>query len=438
MILANDLGVVGSKGKGLLGLLVVVTVIFVGVRWFSYDSLSTCSTDQGLHLLETWKMDREGKIPLIGPPSSFSVNGRAFFFGPVTYYLGWIALKVGGWQQASVASLLTLLQLVSVGAVLWVLAQQGKAKTGLLFALVFALMPLTVHYSRFYWNPNFMLPVASLVLATLLAYEDKSKNSKLLSFLLGLWIGLGLQFHYNFLMVMPLVWYWLMRRRLINVWLWVYLIPGLVLGLLPLVVFDLRHEFYNLRTVELMLTSGQGDKSIVGVLVNPPEYYWLPLAAFAAYGLAVVTRALMGKQWVFGVGVLSVAMAVWYVGSLPKQGTGYLMPDNWTCESMEKMKDIVVEEGKERFNLIDVYTGDSRAMYLRALLTLEGHAPMEVDEYPIADYVYIYTKLPAEQVINMGMWETEAMRPATLVGKWQIEKEVWLYLFKRETLEKVG
>ena len=64
-----------------LVLLLLLIGIFIAIRSIHFTSYLNFSTDQGLFSLEALKIYNEKSLTLIGPPMSYSFQGRELFQG---------------------------------------------------------------------------------------------------------------------------------------------------------------------------------------------------------------------------------------------------------------------------------------------------------------------------------------------------------------------
>jgi hypothetical protein len=116
---------------------------------------------------------------------------------------------------------------------------------------------------------------------------------------------------------------------------------------------------------------------------------------------------------------------------LPVPSNGFHSAEGWNYHGLQKAKEIIISENRKDYNLVDLLTGDIRAIYLRALLTLSQKPPMTVDEYPDSKYLFIYSKVPIEELLKGSLWEMDVMKPLNLEEKWFLQNDIYLYLLKR-------
>jgi len=193
------------------------------------------------------------KLTLLGPTAS--VGG--FFLGPFYYYLMIPFLWIFRLNPVGPAVMVALFGILTV----WLVYRVGKeffnSLIGLLSAGLYAVSPLVISYSRSSWNPNLM-PLASLSIIWLAFQAVKKKNWRLF-FLVGFLFGLALQLHYltTFLMVVITIYFliFLPKKFYLKTFLLVFL--GFILGWLPFILFEIRHNFPNLKTLYKFVFFGE-------------------------------------------------------------------------------------------------------------------------------------------------------------------------------------
>lgn len=220
----------------------LILLILIGLgaflRFYHMRELSTFRGDQAIELTSTLGILR-GDMTLIGIKTSISEvhNGAVMYYmlAPFLYLLRFDPLAGGVLQS-----------LLSLGAVAttYILARRYfPPRTAALAGFLIATSALLVNYSRqtllaFY--PLFFTGV-SLFLAVLLTERFRLRLAVCLGFLLGFM----LQVHYSSLAVvfLALILPWLLRKHISKYY--ICLSMGFVIGLLPILVFELRHEFFN-------------------------------------------------------------------------------------------------------------------------------------------------------------------------------------------------
>ncbi|MBL7150664.1 glycosyltransferase, partial [Candidatus Microgenomates bacterium] len=211
--------------------------------------------DEGRDAL-VWHHMLQGDFTLLGPTAS--VGG--FYLGPIYYYL---ALPFYFLFRSPVgpAIFVALLGITSVYLVYWLVKHITYSKySAYLSALIYAVSPLVVRYSRFSWNPN---PIPFFTLLMIIALYQ-SKKHQLWWLVAGACLGVLWQLHYLALglaLIIPL--YAITQgfsRSLFKNLLLAFL--GWLITFSPFLLFELRHGFPNFQTIFEFITRKHGALSI--------------------------------------------------------------------------------------------------------------------------------------------------------------------------------
>lgn len=216
-----------------------------------------------IHDLLFWGMDQEyeaflvkniltGKhLPLIG----VNASDTGLYLGPAFIYFASIPFAIFGGNPLGWAITASLLGVITTYIVFRIGKRIFSQVTGLISALLYAGSLLVSFYDRQFWNPVFV-SLLSLFIGYLLYEILVGKTGKLL--LLAISFGLALHSHLSLLIFTPLIiaviW---KKRKLISGKVAIYSFFVFVLTLLPVIIFDLRHDFTNTRAlIQLILNYG--------------------------------------------------------------------------------------------------------------------------------------------------------------------------------------
>ncbi len=202
----------------------------------------------------------EGKLTLLGPQTSFGLNSPLeTYFGPLYYYLVAPALLLSRLDPLGPAILTAFFSFL--GAILFflflrkIVTNHWLALFGFFFYLI---SPLTVEYSRFPWNPNFLPFFTVLILFFLSLYLQRKKWFWL--FVLGFLSGCLFQLHYVSLGIILSLLIGLFifntKKILSRLFLWGL---GFIFGILPIIIFEIRHNFFLTKSTIRNLTVSSGN-----------------------------------------------------------------------------------------------------------------------------------------------------------------------------------
>ena len=379
--------------------------------------------DQGITLLKIFELWQEKKFTLIGPESSIkTLQARAFFHGPWIYYFLLPVMLISNWNPLAGSYL--FIGLNFFGLVL--LFNTVKAKFGprvaFLACFLFSLSPQMIYFSQFFWNPNF-LPLVSILIIFL--WFKIAKNPCFKNFLfLGLVLGFGLGCHYQ-IVILTFIILMIMILKKISWKHFFALFLGLLIALSPLEVFELKHNFYNLRTIFLILREGtQGSFKI-------SFYHLLFLLPFLYLALALLLERVFLKKPAFALGLIGLFTFHALIQIIPTSKSGFSMPEAWTYTGLLKTKQIILRENKPNFNIASLLSGDTRDYPLRFLLTAARKPALDVETYPQAEYLFVLSPHAKDKTISNSVWEINSFCPCKLQKTWEIQNNIRLYLLEK-------
>lgn len=185
------------------------------------------------------------KWTLLGPQTSFGLHSPTeTYFGPLYYYLILPALFLSGLDPVGPALLTALFGVLTAVFLFVFLIRLTKNKwLSLGGFFLYLASPLVIEYSRFPWNPNFIPFFVALLFLFLQKHLKKPRLLLVLS--IGFISGLLFQLHYVTLGVILATGFSLLffrPQKFIRPTL--ALLFGFILGILPMILFEFRHQFF--------------------------------------------------------------------------------------------------------------------------------------------------------------------------------------------------
>jgi 4-amino-4-deoxy-L-arabinose transferase-like glycosyltransferase len=229
-----------KKVVSLLFVLVIVGSMFV--RGYHFRDHLTFQSDQGRDAMIAKRILTEADIALIGPVTSVG----NMYLGPLYYYFMVPFLAVTYPDPSGPAYAIAILSILTVAGVFWVGKRIFNPSTAIIASLFCGFMGTAITYSRFSWNPN-IAPFLGLLLFFASYYAHKTRSIRWW-IVVGLVFSMLLQSHYVALSLAPaLVILYLHslattknKRSLMYGGLGA--VAVIVVSLLPLAVFDIRHN----------------------------------------------------------------------------------------------------------------------------------------------------------------------------------------------------
>ncbi len=245
-----------DKSQKFVNLIILPTILLFAafLRLYRIEDYMTFLGDEGRDVLVVYNI-LHGKLTLLGPTSS--VGG--FFLGPIYYYFMAPFLWLFNYNPVGPAVMVALIGVATV----WLIYVVGKeffnAKAGIAAAVLYAISPLVIAYSRSSWNPN-PLPFFSL-LTLFILYKGVVKNNLKLFFTSGILLGIAMQLHYlaTFLAAVMFLYVLLVDLIVPKINLNIVFVPlvkkyalmllGFIVGWSPFLTFELRHGFLDFKNM---------------------------------------------------------------------------------------------------------------------------------------------------------------------------------------------
>ncbi len=408
--------------------IIALILLFLFLRLYHFEASLNFGSDQGYELLKIHEIYTSGKLTLIGPPSSFAQDGRFFFAGPIIYYMLIPPLALGNWHPFAPSFALIFFQLSSLLAIYHVLRKKWpKTLIPFFFALIYIFTPILVDYSRFQWHPNFIIPLSVIIFALILRLSYTRKPNHLILVVIGIILGLGMQIHYSFILSLSATFFSLLLIPHLKKSKIIIVLLGFIIGFSPLLFFEIRHNFYNFSTIWQYFTSSKGSLSGKRLM----DYYFFGLVPFAIYIICLILEKIrkINKTLLY---FLFAFYFLWCLNRiLPIPDRGFSLPQYWNFASLKKVEKIILSQNPKNYNIVDILTGDTRALALRYLLTINGRPPLGVTEYPYSQYLFVYSKVPIKKIVAGYLWEIDSIKPVKVIKSWNINKDINLYMLQK-------
>lgn len=290
-----------KKNKVEAIILALILLLALGLRLYRISEYMTFLGDEGRDVRIVRDLITKGNLVFIGPQTSIG----NMYLGPLYYYMMAPALALSGLNPVGPAIMIALLGTFTIWFTWFVARRWFGSKAALVAALLFALSPVAIIYSRSSWNPNPM-PFFALLCVWGIYEVWSEKKYKWLPYV-GISFAAALQMHYLGLLLAPTLFiFWLISLRSIKdkkerkifrhetVWaiLWFVLI------MFPLVLFDIKHhgqninafiQFFSNRQTTVNLNPARSDRFLPAIESIVSE---LLLGSQMAY--AAITSIIIG------------------------------------------------------------------------------------------------------------------------------------------------
>lgn len=413
----------------------IITLLSLLLRFNNFQLLVNFHLDPPLFMHDISKMFDEGRLSLLGPRvDSKIIEGRFFFTGPTFYYLLAILAIVLQWNIVLMTGFFALLWIVTFALIfVWLRERFGYLISLIVYALL-SFLPFFLPYSRIIWNPN-LIPFLALLLFWFLEKRTKGARYYLLA---GFAFGLGVSIHYGVLLLGLVLLYYLvsdLKKKKFSGKSWGLLAGGAIMANAPLLLFEVRHSFYNLQTVIFHIQNYQPQAGYTFSFRSQYYYYLFPIIPLLAKGYAILLEKL--EKFNFKVMIASqiILISIFFFYSLyGPQREALINPKGWTIERQHRVVDLIVEDGESGFEVATIIGPDTRAGELRWWLKRAKHEPMSVIDYDKTDILYLIapkSRPPSEEKV----WEIQSLSPFEIEKEIKLGEEFIFYKLRRLSKE---
>ena len=239
--------------------LLVLLVLASAFRFYNLAGRMPFGWDQERDIFAVTEMITTHRPKLIGPV----VRGEGgFLLGPLYYYFLFPLVFLTQSHPLSLGVTSILIDLVTLTYLFWIVRHYLSFRTALLTGLIWATSPFLASLSLTSWNVSLVPLYLLLVTHASLVLLDSSSNSNIktkAATLLAFLFGLVFHIHASLFLLIPTLILFFFRRSFFHYLSWwrFALLAGL--PLLPLVLFDLRHQFINLHLFLKFISSSSSS-----------------------------------------------------------------------------------------------------------------------------------------------------------------------------------
>jgi len=391
-------------------LLIVAVFLFAFlVRFYNFGERITFGPEQAISLISA--AENLEKPSLLGIPYLLrqTTSGLQLFTAPLFGYSLIPLILLFNYDPIAITGFFVFLNLFTGFLVFLVSKEIFDEKVALFSAVLFLFSSHMVYHSLFIWTSNYMPLIGVLTIYGL--YKFKKQQASFWPFALGVLTGVGFGIQYFYLLaglLVLLVVLKVSKKRVIH---GSYFLLGILVGELPTVLFDLKHNFYHLKTlwsyfVETLKFPGQSQLSYYHFLV-----FW-PLLAIL-FGL--VFSKIFTKSKLASLAMAAVFIYLSLNSSLVSFKNAVGMPSGLTAKKILLASESISRDNPRNFNLSVLMDFDFRGYVLRyPLKYLYKKSPLSVEDYPNAGVLYVLSQKNYD-FSQPGVWELRSFLPYKVV-----------------------
>jgi len=412
----------------LLLFFILIFVVLRSVNFIYY--LTFIGWDQAEHAILALNIFRKKELVLIGPPvTAISFQGRQIFLGPFMTYLMIFFLAIGKWDPVMASYIFMIFCALMIiplyYGVKWLVGQRGAW----VMVIIYSLLPYYLNYTRFLWNPNFQFSLLPILFLFMGLYK-KSKNSLFL-FITALWLGILLQLHYQFIISIILIttYYFFVNKEDFKKIL-IYL-SGLLVGFSPLIIFEIRNNFYIIKTLFLFYQHINGLE-----ITGNRDHYSLGLSFIVLLGFIGLINSRIKRFSTKTFNSFLIFLFVFLLIfaakiTLIRPTKAFWSPaQNWNYLADIKAYKVIRSQNLADFNVTNQIT-DSLALNQKYLLQRDN---IKInDDYRYEKYLFVIDKIGKKNFMDNPGYEVLGFRPYRLLKTWKINDYYNMYLVERLT-----
>lgn len=391
--------------------LIVVFILFLGfiVRFYNFENRLIFGPEQAISFLTS--AGNLEKFSLLGETNLQRATsaGHIPFHGAYYSYLILPVLLIFQYKVLPVTFIFLLFNLLTALYFYKVISKYFGPLIGLFSLFFFTFSAVMIHHSLFAWILN-PLPLLGILSLDLLFRLYKNRSDLVYPLLIGITgtFGFGLQNLYlPFAFILYLIILTVSKNRFKT---FLLLILGSLLGALPTVLFDLKHDFYHTRTYVQYFIDVFVNHTVSGFTDYYHFLYLFPLK-YLFYALVVFLLFKLHK-------LLPIFPLIFYLylNLSPSNFINYSastgMPKNLTLQTLETAaKAIYLNNPPAKFNVVTLWDFDTRAHPLRYLLKYYyDKTAQPVEQYADNDALYVFAS-SSYNMENPQVWELKTFLP---------------------------
>lgn len=406
-------------------LILLLFAIGAFLRLYHFPDRLIFGPEQGISLLTS--AANLTKFSLLGEYNlqRFTSAGHNLIHGPLFSYFLLPFILIFNFRVLPISLVFVGLNLFTA-LLLFLVAKNLFGRSVAAFALFYFLISsLMIYHSLFIWiyHPLILLGVLSIWFTAAL----KKKPQRLAPvFWLGLVSGAGFSLQYPFLVFAAFLLFLVLlisKRRLLSAFLFSL---GFFLANITRIIFDLRHDFYHLRTLWQFFLDVYINKTISGTTY---PYHYLHLYPYFCLLLAFFTIGIYNSKKPLVIFPVLVFLYLNFTSPILNLNRSLGMPDGMTLATLESAAEVIAaDQPPARFNVATLWDFDTLARPIRYLLQYyHGLKPQGFADYGNVDALYVFAPIDRD-INNPEVWELNTLKPyqvtvlASPVAKYRLYK----------------
>lgn len=235
---------------------VLIFCLALALRVYHLPALFVFGTDEEYQAHYAMTLVRDFHPIWIG----VSAADTGFYLGPYWTYFTAIWLKLSGGDPLLTGYVSAVIGSITAVAVYFLVSRIATRSTALYSSLLYASSPLIVYFDQKYWNPS-TAPLLTVLILSCLTLTQKSAWYFVFSLIL---YALTWHVHLSLtpLILVIIVSYFQLKPHFTKVQI-ISGVFGILLVMLPLIIFDFNHDFSNLKTPYRMIQNSFSKNNFI-------------------------------------------------------------------------------------------------------------------------------------------------------------------------------
>lgn len=390
--------------------LLIISLFVVGafLRFYHFPDRLIFGPEQGISLLTS--ANNLTKFSLLGEYNLQRATsaGHNLIHGPLFSYFLLPFIVLFNFQALAISLIFPFLNLLTA-LFLFLVAKKLLGKLVAVFSLFFFLFSsLMIYHSLFIWiyHPLILLGTLSIWFVAKLS-ENPTKPSS--GFWLGLISGIGFSLQYPFLIYGAFLFFlvFLLSKKRFSAG--TLFIGGFFLANITRVIFDLRHDFYHLRTLWQFFLDVYYFHT---VSAETYSYHYLHLFPIFCLFIGLIAAGLYKTRKVLAFIPVIIFLYFSFTSPLFDLNRAVGMPEGITLKTLEAAANTIAnDQPPEKFNVVTLWDFDTIARPMRYLLQYNhGLTPQPIENYANVDAIYAFSPID-RNIYNPEVWELNTFKP---------------------------
>ena len=386
-------------------ILIAIFLLAALVRFYNFPNRVTFWSEQARSLIVS--ADYLKTPSLLGQPYFVrqDTNSHVLYAGAIFNYSLIPLLFISNYDPITITIFFTLLNIFT-GLIIYLVAKRMFGRgVALLSCILFLFNDWMIYHSLFIWIYNPLPLLGMLILFFGWRYYRKRRLPGV--FMLGLLGGFGVSLQFLFLPITLAVLVFLALRSKKKVIDTAFYFLGVIIGNLPMVLFDLRHNFYNTRTLFQYFLDTLSGKSNA----SAAYYYFLPFWPVMAIAGGLILFLIWKRSKFFGASLLILYLFFNLTSVRVNLRAPTGIPEGTTTKDIDDASKAIAVDANGNFNVAEVLDFDKQAYTLRYFVEYKyGRKPLDVVSYQNLDLLYVLAP-KGYDFKKSDVWEINAGGP---------------------------